>query len=524
MKKKISLIFILFIIFVGVFFNISNAANSTKAVIKMEYVYNEKTNTVTAKAVSNKKLKKTKVNWILSADGLIYSYEFNNNTKYNTTFEDIDGNKITVGIDVNKIIKRNLELRATYGIYNPKTNSVLVSITANNQFVATKKNWKLSSDKLVYSFEFTSNSNYQTSFQDVQGNTAKIAINVQDIDDKGPVLEVKYEHTEGINNVKVIVKSNEKMKATKKNWILSTDELTYTYDFKDNTNYVTKFQDIWGNESSVTINVTQIDKVAPKITAKYTHKDDNTVKVELVSNEKLKETKKNWILSEDKKTYTYIFKDDTDYTTSFQDLCGNTINVKIKAKKKIYNYPGTPNLKVKYLYTSYEVVHAEIISDVKFQDTKPTWKLSTDEYRYTKDFKENMVYKTSIKDVNGNERTIDIIIDFIKKVIKCEEGTYGVSGLKNKGDSRGTNLKYYKIGDGPNVFFATFSIHGFEDLYNNDGKALTTIAENFKNKLIELQDLSLDSKWTIYIFPCLNPDGQNYGWTKNGPRKNYFGK
>ena len=62
MKKKISLIFILFIIFVGVFFNISNAANSTKAVIKMEYVYNEKTNTVTAKAVSNKKLKKTKVN------------------------------------------------------------------------------------------------------------------------------------------------------------------------------------------------------------------------------------------------------------------------------------------------------------------------------------------------------------------------------------------------------------------------------------------------------------------------------
>lgn len=101
--------------------------------------------------------------------------------------------------------------------------------------------------------------------------------------------------------------------------------------------------------------------------------------------------------------------------------------------------------------------------------------------------------------------------------IKLQSGTYGSSGLKVKGDSRGQNLKYYKIGNGPNVFFATFAIHGWEDCFSYDGKELTKIAEAFKDKLLAMQDESLASKWTIYIFPSLNPDGEYYGYTHNGP-------
>lgn len=96
-------------------------------------------------------------------------------------------------------------------------------------------------------------------------------------------------------------------------------------------------------------------------------------------------------------------------------------------------------------------------------------------------------------------------------------GTYGSSGLKIKGDTRGSSLKYYKIGNGPNVFFATFAVHGWEDLYSYDGKALTQIAESFKNKLIEMQDKNLSEKWTIYIFPSVNPDGEYHGYSHNGP-------
>ena len=101
--------------------------------------------------------------------------------------------------------------------------------------------------------------------------------------------------------------------------------------------------------------------------------------------------------------------------------------------------------------------------------------------------------------------------------IQYWEGTYGISGIKINGDPNGQDLKYYKIGDGPNVFFGTFAIHGWEDDFDFDGKELTKIAEAFKNHLIAIDDDTLLNKWTIYIFPSLNPDGEYYGWTHNGP-------
>lgn len=101
-----------------------------------------------------------------------------------------------------------------------------------------------------------------------------------------------------------------------------------------------------------------------------------------------------------------------------------------------------------------------------------------------------------------------------------EEGNYGRSGLAIAGDGRGSNLKYYKYGKGWKVLFANFSIHGFEDSYNHDGAELTYIAEEFKKYLDHHIDENIVNNWTIYIFPCLNPDGQTHGYTQNGPGRN----
>lgn len=101
-----------------------------------------------------------------------------------------------------------------------------------------------------------------------------------------------------------------------------------------------------------------------------------------------------------------------------------------------------------------------------------------------------------------------------------QTGNYGRSGLAVKGDGRGSNLKYYKYGKGSKVLFATFSIHGFEDSYSHDGAELTYIAEEFKKYLDNHINESITKNWTIYIFPKLNPDGQTYGYTNNGPGRN----
>ena len=62
-----------------------------------------------------------------------------------------------------------------------------------------------------------------------------------------------------------------------------------------------------------------------------------------------------------------------------------------------------------------------------------------------------------------------------------EIGTYGSSGLKVAGNPNGTDLKYYRYGDGPNVFFATFVLHGFEDNFGRDGTEVMQNAKNLNN-------------------------------------------
>ena len=117
------------------------------------------------------------------------------------------------------------------------------------------------------------------------------------------------------------------------------------------------------------------------------------------------------------------------------------------------------------------------------------------------------------KSNNTNAQKFKFVTGFRKFY---EEGSYGKSGLAVKGDWRGTDLKYYKIGKGNEVLFTTFSIHGFEDSYNNDGAELTYIANEFRNYLQNNIPEDIVNNWTIYIFPNLNPDGQKYGWTNNG--------
>ena len=116
-----------------------------------------------------------------------------------------------------------------------------------------------------------------------------------------------------------------------------------------------------------------------------------------------------------------------------------------------------------------------------------------------------------------NDVIVEKSITFGIKKLDYEVGTFGYSGLKVKGNSKGQDLKYYKIGNGPNVFFAVFTLHGFEDNFGRDGTEISVIAENFVNRLLTDQDTNLMNKWTIYVFPDVNTDGRNYGYTNNGP-------
>ncbi|EPB8167433.1 HNH/ENDO VII family nuclease [Clostridium perfringens] len=87
---------------------------------------------------------------------------------------------------------------------------------------------------------------------------------------------------------------------------------------------------------------------------------------------------------------------------------------------------------------------------------------------------------------------------------------YGTSG-------KGRPLKVYKIGNGSKVLFAGFAIHGWEDRWDNDGLALVNIANSLISKIGDYKAQNGLHGWTIYIAPCMNPDGVIVRGTNNGP-------
>ena len=113
-----------------------------------------------------------------------------------------------------------------------------------------------------------------------------------------------------------------------------------------------------------------------------------------------------------------------------------------------------------------------------------------------------------------NDNQMLYIMEPINKGIK--EGLYGKSGLMYKGTG-GSYLKYYKIGTGTKHLILNYSIHGFEDSYSKDGSELTYMANELYNYLKSNMSDDLIQKWTVYILPLSNPDGQYSGWTNDGP-------
>lgn len=86
---------------------------------------------------------------------------------------------------------------------------------------------------------------------------------------------------------------------------------------------------------------------------------------------------------------------------------------------------------------------------------------------------------------------------------------YGTSAL-------GRPLNAYGFGNGENTLVLTFSIHGFEDAWDGDGEALVYTADRVMQDLARNASLLLDYDWSVYVLPCLNPDGLLSGHSNNG--------
>lgn len=91
-----------------------------------------------------------------------------------------------------------------------------------------------------------------------------------------------------------------------------------------------------------------------------------------------------------------------------------------------------------------------------------------------------------------------------------EKIIYGTSGA-------GQELAAYRYGSGKNVMVVGFAIHGYEDHFAKDGQELVFTAQSLQTILQKNMDVITKGDWTVYVLPCMNPDGLYNGYTNNGP-------
>ena len=108
-------------------------------------------------------------------------------------------------------------------------------------------------------------------------------------------------------------------------------------------------------------------------------------------------------------------------------------------------------------------------------------------------------------DRTGFYRLDDLSIPSDAKAI-----VYGTSG-------EGRNLLAYQFGSGENVMVLGFGIHGYEDNWDRDAEALIYTADQLMEQLSQNHSILQEYDWTVYVLPCMNPDGFYSGYSANGP-------
>ena len=268
---------------------------------------------------------------------------------------------------------------------------------------------------------------------DSAGNEIAETVKKVVIDRTGPVGSVSYSTTEKTgSSVVAKISANEEMQEIE-GWTLSADKKELTKSYEDNTEETVTIKDLLGNESSVTIKISNIDKTLPKgevtySTAEYTNQDVTVT----INVDKQVQAINGWTLSENKKVLTKKYTQNTEETVTITDLAGNRsiVTVKITNIDKEAPVIGEITLSTKEI-TNQDVeitVNAtDAISGIEGYswDEKQTWNTVN-----KVNAKTNGIYTIYVKDKAGNISSKTIEVTNINK----EPEKLAISATKYKVD------------------------------------------------------------------------------------------
>lgn len=303
---------------------------------------------------------------------------------------------------------------------------VIVTIISD-ELIQELEGWELLEDGKTMKKPYSENvADEKLIVKDMAGNETQIHIKISNIDNK-VVATPSYSTTNPTKDDVIATITSDEILQPVEGWTLATNKMSMTRVYTDNKIEDVVVKDSLGNETIVTIDIRNIDKIAPKAEVEFdvTELTNGDVKVTIIANEELQSIVgdiNTWQLdAQNPKKATTTFTINGEENVTIKDLAGNEsiLPVKVANIDKI-----APILTVDYnikVSTNQNVI-ATITSNEPIQE-KEGWTLTQDGLSMTKEYKENISEEVvEVKDKAGNSSTITVTITNIDKVAPVVTG------------------------------------------------------------------------------------------------------
>lgn len=383
--------------------------------------------------------------WELSEDKTSLTKIYNVNKNEELVIKDKAGNEQKVLVNIDDVTNADFNIETTYSTKSYTNKDVTVTINSNRE-LKNVNGWNLSEDRKTLIKVYDSNTVENVKVYDIFGNSKDIRIEVKNITNTAPTIQVMYSETNQTrNDVTVTLKSDRELKEIN-GFQISTDRKTLSRIYSENMEENVEVYDLYGNKKEVKIKVNNIIEEDLYISIKYSTTDatDTSVLATIEANRELNPVE-GWTLANDKKSLSKAYAENKTENVLVTDVFGNTRTITIEV-----NNIDSEEAKASITYSTTDLTKDNVTITIvanKQLVSMNGWSLSDDKKCISKIYTSNTQEDIEIKDILGNVYKTQIKIDNIlpKSSIYNIEGDKIINVLPN------TTVKDFKANLGVDV-------------------------------------------------------------------------
>ena len=296
------------------------------------------------------------------------------------------------------------EVETYYSTKKLTNKDVTVTLVADEDIQAVAGYDKVTDRE--YRKVYTANANESVDVYDIAGNKTVVTVDISNIDRTAPEVIATYSTKELTNgNVEVTLTTDEDVRSIE--GFTKVDDRTYKKTYTSNAKEDVTVYDMAGNKTVVTVEVTNIDKIAPEVTVAYSTKGltNGDVEVTLTADENVQSVE--GFTKVDNRTYKKTYTSNAKEDVTVYDIAGNKTVVTVE----VTNIDKTaPEVKVTYSTKeiTYDAVEVTLTANENVQAIEGFTKV--DDRTYKKTFAKNTDINVDVFDIAGNKTVVNISI------------------------------------------------------------------------------------------------------------------